>query len=86
MIKRETAGRPLSVSFDAKADGSSGYRLCVIVGFVDDTMRVQQRVINLGLFKETCEEILSTKMSDNIIHAITEVLQAPCKSIKVLCH
>ena len=49
-------------------------------------MRIQQRVINLGLFKETCEEILSTKMTDNIIHAITEVLQAPCKSIKVLSH
>ena len=44
---------------------------------------MQQRVIKLGLYTEAPEEKLTNQMSDHILHAIIEVLDAPAKSIKV---
>ena len=57
--------------------------LCVIVGFVDDKGKMQQRVIKLGLYNEAPEEKLTNQMSDHILHEISEVLEAPPKSLKV---
>ena len=44
---------------------------------------MQQRVIKLGLYNEAPEEKLTNQMSDHILHAISEVLEAPPKSLKV---
>lgn len=81
LIRKETAGKALRISFDETTIRS--VCLCVIVGFVDDKGKMQQRVIKLGLYNEAPEEKLTNQMSDHILHAITEVLDAPPKSVKV---
>ena len=57
--------------------------LSIIVGFVDVMGKMQQRVFKLGMYDEAPEEKLTNTMSDHILHAITEVLDATRSSIKV---
>ena len=74
-------GRPLRISFDETTIRC--VVLCVIVGYVDDTGKMQQRVIKVGLYNEAPEEKLTNQMSDHILTAIEGTLQVPRTSIKV---
>ena len=74
-------GRPVRISFDETTIRC--VVLCVIVGFVDDNEKMQQRVIKVGLYNEAPEEKLTNQMSDHILTAIEETLLVPRTSIKV---
>ena len=74
-------GRPVRISFDETTIRC--VVLCIIVGFVDDNGKMQQRVIKVGLYNEAPEEKLTNQMSDHILTAIEETLLVPRTSIKV---
>ena len=80
-LRSEVKGRPLRISFDETTIRQ--VVLCVIVGFVDDMGKMQQRVMKLGIYDESPEEKLTNQMSDHIIYAIEETLQVPRHNIKV---
>jgi hypothetical protein len=80
-LRSEVKGRPLRISFDETT--IRHVVLCVIVGFVDDKGKMQQRVMKLGIYDESPEEKLTNQMSDHIIYAIEEILQVPRHQIKV---
>lgn len=72
-IRREIKGRKLRISFDETTLNWCCF--CVIVGFVDDEGRMQQRVIRLAMYLEAPEESLTNTMSSFVIYAISEILQ-----------
>lgn len=50
---------------------------------MDDSGRMQQRVMKLAMYNDSPEERLTNQMSDHLIHALEEVLDVPRHLIKV---
>lgn len=81
LLKEETEGRPLRISFD---ETTIRYVvLCVIAAFVDKNGKMQQRIIKVALYNEPPEEKFTNTMSDHILTAIEGTLGTHRSLIKV---
>ena len=64
--------RKLRISFDETE--LNWVCFCVIVGFVDDCGRMQQRCVRLGLYIVQPEEFTTNTLSSFVIVAIEQIL------------
>lgn len=81
MLRSETHGRPVRVSFNKTTIRS--LKFYFILAFVDDSGIMQQCVLKLAMYKEVPKELLTNQMSDHIIYDMEGTLQAPRNLIKV---
>ena len=72
-IRKEVKGKMLRISFDETE--LNWVCFCVVVGFIDDNGRMQQRCIRLALYIVQPEEFTTNALSSFVIVAIEQILE-----------